>query len=350
MSNNLRFTLLFLFLVIVNSVHAQDKTYKVGAIGFYNLENLFDTIDTEDVRDTEFTPQGDKAYTPELYKDKLGNLSKVISEAGTEMTPDGLALVGVAEIENRFVLEDLVKENNLADRRYQIVHYDSPDKRGIDVGLLYNPKYFKVTNSRNIPLMLYDDSGERKFTRDVLHVEGEFDGESMHVLVNHWPSRRGGEKRSAPGRNAAAMICKTVVDSLQSINSDVKIIIMGDLNDNPTNDSVMKVLAAKKDKNRLPARSIYNPYINLYKKGGGSNAWRDTWSLFDQVMVSSGLVKGNPSEGWQFYQAKVFNKPYLVQKSGRFKGYPFRTFVGDTYLGGYSDHFPAYIFLIKEQK
>lgn len=344
----MRFFLFLLLLCSFVNLSAQQKSYQIGAVGFYNLENLFDTLDTEDVRDTEFTPGGEKAYNTELYRDKLSNLSKVLGEVGTEMTPDGLALVGVAEIENRTVLEDLVKEHPIAERRYQIVHYDSPDKRGIDVGLLYNPKYFQVNKSRNIPLLIYDDGGERKFTRDVLHVEGEFDGEPLHVLVNHWPSRRGGEQRSAPGRNAAALLCKNVVDSLQAISSDVKVIIMGDLNDNPTNDSVMKVLGAKKDKNKVPARGIYNPYINLYKKGGGSNAWRDTWSLFDQVMVTGGLVKGDTRDGWQFYQARIYNKPYLLQKTGRFQGYPFRTFVGDSYLGGYSDHLPAYIFLIKE--
>lgn len=344
---NKHILLLLLFLVFLNTLSAQDTKYKVGAIGFYNLENLFDTLDTPDVRDTEFTPDGSKGYTTEVYRKKLNSLAKVISQVGTEMTPDGLSILGVSEIENRSVLEDLVKENVITDRRYQIVHYDSPDKRGIDVGLLYNPKYFTVEKSRAIPLMIYDDAGERKFTRDVLHVEGLYDGEKLHIFVNHWPSRRGGEKVSAPGRKAAARLNKTVIDSLQANDPMAKIIIMGDLNDNPTNESVTKILDAKKKREATKKTGIYNPYIKLYQNGGGSNAWRDTWSLFDQIMVSGGLINGEAKETWQFYQAKVYNASYLVQKSGRYKGYPLRTFVGDTYQGGYSDHFPSYIYLLK---
>ena len=342
--------ILFAILVIsASSVFAQETAYKIGAVGFYNLENLFDTLDTEDVNDTEFTPNGGRAYTKEVYYDKLDKLATVISEMGTETTPDGLAILGVSEIENRSVLEDLVKQTRIADRRYQIVHYESPDERGIDVGLLYNPKYFTVTSSQAINHEMYRDDGSRDYTRDVLFVSGEFDGESMHVLVNHWPSRGGGASAKR-GRDAAALLCKNVIDSLQKVDPAAKIIIMGDLNDNPVDDSVKKVLAAKKDKNKTELNGIYNPYIKLYKSGYGSNAWRDTWSLFDQVMVSGGLVKGDKKEGYQFYQAKVFNKSYLVQKSGQYKGYPFRTYSGDKYQGGYSDHFPSYIFLLKEVK
>lgn len=340
--------ILFVFTLLFSvGLTAQESAYKIGAVGFYNLENLFDTLDTEGVRDSEFTPKGSRAYGSKVYFEKLNNLSTVISEMGTEITPDGLAILGVAEIENRSVLEDLVKQDRIADRRYQIVHYESPDERGIDVGLLYNPKYFTVKNSRAIEHLMYDDDGSRNFTRDVLHVEGDFDGEPLHILVNHWPSRGGGSN-AEKGRNAAALLCKNVIDSLQSINPAAKVIIMGDLNDNPTDDSVKKVLTAKKDKTKTDLTGIYNPYIKLYKSGGGSNAYRDTWSLFDQIMVTGGLVKGDKKEGYQLYQAKVFNKSYLVQKTGRYKGYPFRTYSGDTYTGGYSDHYPSYILLLKE--
>lgn len=342
--------LLSLISLLGVQVSAQEAAYSVGAIGFYNLENLFDTLDTENVRDTEFTPKGSKVYNSALYHDKLNNLSSVIAEVGTELTPDGLAILGVAEIENRSVLEDLVEQNRLKSRNYQIVHFDSPDKRGIDVGLLYQPKYFEVTSSRNIALMLEDDKGERIFTRDVLFVSGLFDGEKIHILVNHWPSRRGGEERSSPLREQGAALCKTVVDSLTLADPMAKIILMGDLNDNPTNRSVKQILNAKRDKSKVPEHGIYNPYINMYKKGYGSNAWRDTWSLFDQIMVSEDFINGDKKEGYQFYQAKVFNESYLVQKTGQYKGYPFRTFVGDSYQGGYSDHFPAYIYLVKEIK
>lgn len=335
----------FFFLSLPFLSHAQQ--YKVACVGFYNLENLFDTEDDPTIRDEEFLPNGRRNWTDEIYQDKLKNLSRVISELGTELTPDGAAILGVSEVENRKVLEDLVKQPAIAARNYQIVHYDSPDERGIDVGLIYQPKYFTVTGSRAIPLIIYDDDGERNFTRDVLHVSGILDGDPLHVLVNHWPSRSGGEKRSQPGRNAGALICKTVKDSLQRIDPNVKVIIMGDLNDDPTSPSVAQVLACKSKTKDVKPGDLFNPMYAMFKKGHGSNAYRDAWSLFDQVIVSYGLVEKS-TPGYHFHQAVVFKQPYLIQRTGQYKGYPFRTFDFDNYIAGYSDHFPAYVFLVKE--
>ncbi|HFA51219.1 MAG TPA: hypothetical protein ENJ95_19580 [Bacteroidetes bacterium] len=329
------------------NIAAQDAEYKVACIGFYNLENLFDTVDDPDKRDEEFTPNGRRNWSDKFYQDKLHNLAKVVSQMGTELTPDGVALLGVSEVENRKVLEDLVKQPAIAGRNYQIVHYDSPDERGIDVALIYQPKYFTVTGSRPIPLFIKNSDGSRNFTRDVLHVSGILDGEEIHVLVNHWPSRSGGEKRSRPGRNAAAALCKQVKDSLQQIDPNVKIIIMGDLNDDPVSPSVKEVLGAKAKKKNVKEGDMFNPMTKYFKKGIGTTAWRDAWSLFDQVMVSYGLVKKD-QPGYRFYKATVFNKPFLIQKTGRYKGYPFRTFDFSNYIAGYSDHFPVYLFLIKE--
>ncbi len=337
----------FSFILTVHLAFAQDNAYKVSAVGFYNLENLFDTLHVEGGRDEEFTPKGAKAYTREVYFDKLGKLARVISEAGTEMTPDGLAILGVCEVENITVLEDLVKEEAIADRNYQIAHIDSPDERGIDVGLLYNPKYFAVTNMVATPILMFRSDSSRNFTRDILLVSGKADGEELHILVNHWPSR-GGQDAAEKGRNQGGELNRNIIDSLQNINPAAKILVMGDLNDNPNDDSVAKYLGAKKDKKKLKKTDMYNPYYKLYRKGYGSTAWRDTWSLFDQVIVSGGLVLNDPAEGWHFYQAKVMNKPYMIQKSGQYKGYPMRAFSGDTYTGGYSDHFPSYVFLIKK--
>ena len=344
----MRFTFfILLFLFYVTSLSSQEAQYKVAGIGFYNFENLFDTIDDPNKRDSEFTPGGRRKWTQAVYEDKLNNLAKVVSELGTEITPDGLALLGVSEIENRQVLEDFVKQPAIAARHYQIVHYDSPDERGIDVALLYQPKYFKVTKSTPIPLLIYNDDGQRNYTRDILHVEGLLDGEPLHILVNHWPSRSGGEKRSRPGRNAAALICKHIKDSLQQLDPNVKIIVMGDLNDDPVSPSVKEILACKNKIRDVRPGDFYNPMHRFFKKGYGTTAWRDAWSLFDQIIVSSGLVN-KKQNGYHFYKAVVFNKPYLIQKTGKYKGYPFRTFDFDNYIGGYSDHFPVYIFLIKE--
>ena len=344
----MKFSLLFIFTCFLClNLSAQKAQYKVAAVGFYNFENLFDTEDDPIKRDEEFTPDGKRNWTDKIYQDKLGNLERVVSEMGTELTPDGLAILGICEIENRKVLEDFVKQPAVAGRNYQIIHYDSPDERGIDVALIYQPKYFKVTKSTPLPLIIYNDDGERNFTRDILHVEGLLDGEKIHVLVNHWPSRSGGEKRSQPGRNAAALICKQVKDSLVQIDPNVKIVIMGDLNDDPTSPSVKEVLASKFKTKDVRHGDFYNPMYDFFKKGFGTTAWRDAWSLFDQLIVSEGLVNKKQS-GYHFYKAAVFNKPYLIQKTGQFKGYPYRTFDFDNYISGFSDHFPVYLFLIKE--
>ncbi len=343
-----------LFLLIASAIlmplNAQEaeKKYKVACVGFWNFENLFDTEDTPDVRDSEFTPDGRKNYTKEIYKEKQGNLAEVISQLGTTMTPDGLAILGVCEVENKMVLEDLVAHKKLEKQNYSIVHYDSPDKRGIDVALLYQPKYFEVTASQNLPLMIYEDKGNRIYTRDILFVSGIFDGEPMHVLVNHWPSRSGGEARSAPRRNAAAALCRSVIDSLQTADPDVKVIVMGDMNDDPSNKSMCKILRAKGKQKKVMKGDLFNPMYEFYKKGIGTTAWRDAWSLFDQIAFSEKLLDKR-QKGYFFHKAAVHNKKFMVQKTGQFKGYPLRTFVGDTYMGGYSDHFPVYIYLLKEK-
>lgn len=337
---------LFLFFCLLRPLTAQDE-YRIGLVGFYNFENLFDTLDAPDIRDEEFTPAGPKNYDTELYTDKLGKLAGVVAELGKDLTPDGLAVLGVAEIENRSVLEDFVRHPEVADRQYQIIHFDSPDRRGIDVALLYQAKYFQPLHSSAHPLLLYNDQGERIYTRDVLLVSGTFDGEPMHFLINHWPSRSGGEAASQPRRNAAAQLNKQIADSIRAESPEAKLVIMGDLNDDPISPSVAKVLRASGKATAISRKEFFNPMYEYYRKGLGTLAYRDSWSLFDQILLSKPFVdRTNP--GYQFYRAFIHNPRYLLQKTGRFKGYPYRAFVGDTYLGGYSDHFPVYLALIKQ--
>lgn len=331
---------------VAGQLGAQEQL-KVGAIGFYNLENLFDTINQPNVNDFEFTPAGDLGYDTEMYYDKLGKLAKVISEMASDITPDGLSILGVAEIENRSVLEDLIAQPALAPRNYQIAHFDSPDKRGIDVGLLYQSKYFTLDTARYLRMHnLYYADGDTVFTRDILWVTGKYDGETMHVFVNHWPSRRGGETASAPLRNAAALRFKTTADSIQQADPTAKIIMMGDLNDDPTSPSVAKVIRAQSNVKKVKADGYFNPMGALFRRGLGSNAYRDKWSLFDQILLNDELVKED-TRGWRYYQTQIYNPAYMYQKTGRFRGYPFRAFVGGSYMGGYSDHFPVYVLLVK---
>lgn len=340
--------LLVYFSVSNNILFGQEKNYKIGLIGFYNLENLFDTIDGPN-NDEEFLPQGTNHYTGEIYKDKLGKLAEVISQIGTDVSPDGLSVMGCAEVENISVLQDLVKEPLLLKRNYSIVHYDSPDERGIDVGLIYNPRYYRVIYSEPLFTAVFNDDGSPRYTRDVLYVYGLYNGEPLHIFVNHWPSRRGGEEASAPGRKSAAGVCKVKMDSIMNTDPIAKVIIMGDLNDDPVSPSVTKVLNAKGKKESVRKSGLFNPWVDFYKKGLGTLAYNDAWNLFDQIIISQEFLNKNQS-GFFYKDAHIFNKGFLVQQTGRFKGYPKRTYNFSKYIGGYSDHFPTYIILLKESK
>jgi len=332
-----------------NAIFSQDldksKEYFVGCIGFWNLENLYDTIDGPN-DDAEFLPDGGNRWTGDRYKKKLIRLSEVIADMGAEITPDGPAVLGLCEIENKGVLEDLVKQEKIKSRKYEIVHYDSPDKRGVDVALLYQPKYFKVTASKKFKVILPHDPTHP--TRDILLVSGLFDGEPMHFFVNHWPSRSGGEERSKPGRIAAGKVCRIAIDSLMKLDPNAKIIVMGDLNDDPNCTSVKEALKSNGKQAKLKEGELYNTSYQLWKDGIGTLAWQDVWNLFDQIIVSQPLLKDN-YKTYTFSKYKVFNKPYVRQDYGNFKGYPFRTFAGGSYQGGYSDHFAVYCFLMKEK-
>jgi len=275
-------------------------------------------------------------------------MAQVISRIGSEYVKGGPVILGVSEIENKSVLEDLVKQDSLKNSNYGIVQYDGPDKRGVDVALIYRKDYYTVTNSKSVTLTIPGRTDF--FTRDQLVVAGLFDGEPLYVIVNHWPSRRGGEKRSASLRNAAADLTKSLVDSILKLDTTAKVVVMGDLNDDPTNNSVLKHLKAKGNAEETGKYELYNPMYNLHKKDGiGSLAYRDNWNLFDQIIVS-GTLLGEDRSTYKFFKAKIFNKNFLAQKEGQYAGYPWRTYVGTTYQGGYSDHFPAYIFLTKEIK
>lgn len=341
-----RIYLLLLLVWFTSGLNAQnEKKYRISCIAFYNIENLFDTIDQPDVNDEDFTPGGPYRWTITRYHEKLQRISEVISKIGLEKTPDGPAVMGLSEVENRSVLEDLVRQPAIESRNYQIVHYDGPDRRGIDCALLYNPVYFTVTASQSRRLVI--PSMDDFFTRDQLVVSGIFDGEPMHFIVLHWPSRRSGQKRSEPLRIAAARLTRAIVDSLMNINPSAKIVIMGDLNDDPTNKSVKVILKTVDAPEKIKPGTLYNPMAKLYRQGIGTLAFRDSWNLFDQMILSPAFLQEEKTT-YTFYRANVFNPNWLIQKEGAFKGYPWRSFAGTSYLGGYSDHLPVYLYLIRE--
>lgn len=351
-----------------NAQDSKGKKYQIHTVAFYNFENLFDTINGPN-NDEEWLPTGSQNWTGRKYKKKLENLSRVISEIGTgEIQTNSPTLIGGSEIENRSVLEDLVKMPKLINKDYGIAHFDSPDKRGIDVALLYQKKHFKVTSMSNIPLLIYkkqeakvdkkekdevtddvittSEKEERVYTRDQLLVTGFLDGEEINILVCHWPSRSGGEKKSAPFREAAGALSKKITDSLQKINPQAKLIILGDLNDGSFNKSVKVELGAKGKKEEVKPQGIYNPFESMAKKGLGTIAYRDAWDIFDIIMVTEPLIKDDYSS-YRYWKAGIFNKPYLVQTTGQYKGYPLRHSANEE---GFSDHFPVYIYLLKEVK
>ena len=331
--------------LLVTQLSAQQK-YSSAVVGFYNLENLYDTILHPTNDDAAFTPNGSKSYTWDVFTDKINKLATVISQIGTDVNPDGPAILGVSEIENLSVLETLVNHPLLKERGYKIVHYDSKDFRGVDVAMLYNPKYFKVESSKPLFVQMPDGSKTSVFTRDILWVTGSLQGERVDVFVNHWPSRSGGEKRSMPARMAAAATARKTIDNIFKNNKDAKVIVMGDLNDDPINESLTKGLKSVDAVQSIKPDELYNPWMSLYKKGIGTLAYQDAWSLFDQILISPGFID-KKQDGFFYYKNQIFRQEYMVENIGRYKGYPMRTYSGDVYRGGYSDHFPVYIVLLK---
>lgn len=337
-----------LFLFSLAGIAQEKKEYTIRTIAFYNLENLFDTEDDPITYDEDRTPEGKDVWTVEKYQNKLEKMSKVISEIGCETAGNPPAIIGLCELENLKVLEDLIDQPALKNYNYGIIHFDSPDRRGVDVALLYRKSYFTPSNSQSRRLLLFEplEPSKRIFTRDQLVVSGNFEGESMHFIVNHWPSRSGGEARSSLRREKAAWVNKQIIDSLFALDPYSKIITMGDFNDDPKNKSLKKVLNTKGKKEDTGFQELFNPMENLLKKGIGTLAYRDGWNLFDQIILSKPFVISN--NGYQFFKAGIFNKAYLTTPEGQFKGYPFRSYDYGGYTGGYSDHFPVYVYLIRE--
>ena len=346
---NLKLICFVLFLSFLFKVNGQQKKlFKIHTIAFYNLENLFDTINDPTKFDEASPIMELNTSRSEIYKKKVHNMARVISDIGFDDTRNSPAILGVSEVENREVLEDLVNDTLLRDKDYGIIHYHSPDARGIDVALLYQKKLFSPITTSSHELKIYDDATRnRVYTRDQLLVSGNLEGDLIHLIVNHWPSRSGGEARSRPKRVAAAKLTKHLVDSLQVIDPYAKIFIMGDLNDDPTNESVRTVLQTEKDRDKVKFKGIYNPYENYFKDGLGTTAYRDAWSLFDQILLTKPLLEKDFSS-FRLYKSGIYNKNYLIDKSGTYKGYPKRSWSYGGFTDGFSDHFPVYVYVVKE--
>jgi exonuclease III len=312
--------------------HRNTNTYTVA---FYNLENLFDTVKDKYTLDTDFTPLGRKNWTEKRYKRKLKKLGRAISYAGFDKSMNTPALVGVAEVENKKVLRDLIKSKHLRDHDYSIAHFDSSDERGIDVGLLYKANLFELQATECINVYLEEKDGQRDFTRDILYVKGKLINEVVHIYVNHWPSRRGGPESTESKRMVAAATLSNHIQAVLEADSNANIIIMGDFNDDPNSPSIKKVLEIKE---------LYNPMQKLFSIDRGSLNYDFHWNLFDQIIISHNFLDYAPGT-LSFKHADIFDDLFLKEWSGKNKGNPFRTFKGRRYLGGFSDHFPVYLHL-----
>ncbi len=333
------FGIKILVLLFSLPVKPQAQPEKI-AIGFYNLENLFDIQDDSLTIDEEFTPSGLKRWTTELYQDKLQRLSKVIHLMDKEDKSGSLAVLGVCEIENRKVLEDLCTTELLRAKYYKIIHYNSPDARGVDVALLYQPKYFTVLYSQSRSLPLFDKDSMPRLTRDILLVKGKLGQQLVFILVNHWPSRRGGEE-SKQFRIVAAKLNRLIADSIQLANPDAALIIMGDFNDNPVDESLAKGIHALSDIKKVHKTSFYNPFYKNFRKGEGTTSYNDAWHLFDQILISGNMLMKNKPINLVYETNLIFKKSFMFEKFGHWKNNPKRTFSGDQYNYGYSDHFPV---------
>src|SRR5690606_21998742 len=324
---------------IAISAHTQienTEKHREISIGFYNVENLFDTINDPDKDDEEFLPSAERQWNDERYADKITKLSTVISQLGTALP----TIVGLCEVENKAVIEDLANANALKNGDFEIVHYESSDERGIDVGMLYRKKQFKVIYSKPISVPLPES--ERP-TRDILYVKGKVTkGPELHIFVNHWPSRWGGQKESEYKRLSAAKTLKAAIDSVMGTDPNALILCMGDFNDYPSDKSLTEILKA--DSLNTESKMV-NLMHGLQKKERGSYNYKGEWDFLDQIIVSRSLadyylpdIVSQRTKPFFFDEMLHVNEQYGDIKTNR-------TYGGTKYFGGYSDHLPVYTVL-----
>lgn len=340
----------FMMMAAVYSLDAQSgQTGKNYVVGFYNLENLFDTYDDPAKNDEEFLPEGKNKWTEVKYNKKLHNMARVIA-AMAQANGAFHTVLGVSEIENRLVLEDLVMQPELQKANFQIVHYDSPDNRGVDVAMLYRPDQFEYIDSESIPFTMegYEDFR----TRDILMTYGRIDGEEFAIYVAHLPSRVGGKGGNL--RSRGAEIIREHALGMIEKHPGIKVVVMGDMNDDPFNESMAQVLGGRKDPSDVKTpQDFFNPFWKLLDDGYGSNGYRDVWSVFDQILVNGSLL--NAPQGTlairqvskKGYYGVIFKRPFMITQKGQYKNYPFRTFSNGAFVNGYSDHLPTFIIIGK---
>ena len=343
-------SVLALMLLVLTGTQAQKK-FSVYGVAFYNQENLFDTCHDEGKNDYEFLPTGSYRWNGMKYTHKLHNMARAIADLGTDVLPGvGCSIIGLSEIENSKVLDALVAQPELAARGYKYVHVEGPDKRGVDCALLYNPALFTVRDVKLVPYVYDLEKDKNRATRGFLTVSGTLAGEHVAAVVCHWPSRGA----SSYYRELGAKQVKALKDSLLRDDPKVKVMVMGDMNDDPTNKSMHEVLSAKPEIDKVGPDDMYNPWYNiLAKEGRGTLAYGGSWNLFDQIVLTPNMLNKKGKKDFstlKFWKNQIFSRPYLIQTEGKYKGTPKRTTAGGVWLDGFSDHLPVVLYLVKEQK
>jgi len=345
-----RLLLIITILTFTLCINSQDLTSPRNSLTvvFYNVENLFDITNDPNTNDDEFTPESPKQWNDEKYQKKISDLAKVLSSVNEKELP---VLIGLAEVENSKVLEDLVASSRLKKGKYGIAHFDSKDERGIDVALLFNTEKIELLDSRAIPVIFSKDIQDK--TRDILYARCRIKGENVyHIFVNNWPSRSPNEQDSEIKRITAAVTLRKEVDNILNFDNNARIIIMGDFNDEPTNRSLCQILNASNKRKNISYRDLYNLMYDAHNLSGeGSLTYKDTWQMFDQIIVSQALLAKGPGYYLTCNDGKIFrNEQVLVKDPATGTETINRTYTKDTYNGGVSDHLPVYVILKKDGK
>ncbi|MBQ8050729.1 MAG: endonuclease/exonuclease/phosphatase family protein [Bacteroidaceae bacterium] len=344
-----KFSFFLVLLLMATSCAQAEKKYGLYPVAFYNLENIFDTIHDQGKNDYEFLPNGSYHWDKNKYENKVRNMARVLAELGTDKVPGGASIIGVSEVENARVMNDLIHQPALQARGMRFIHIEGPDKRGVDCALIYNPKAFKPTKWFLQPYV-YENGDTTRATRGYLTVQGTIDGDPLTVIVCHWPSRGA----TSYFRELAGKQVRQLTDSIRQADPQQRIIVMGDMNDDPDNASMAKKLGARRNMKDVQEGDFFNPWWELLRgKGQGTLTYQGGWNLFDQIVLSRNLldVKGRKDyRHLTLYAWHIFRRDYLIQQEGRYKGSPKRTTSSGVWVNGFSDHLPTVTYLIKEIK
>ena len=337
------FPVFLLSITTIFTLSARQK-HSVYAIGFYNQENLFDTCHDEGKNDYDFLPDGSYQWNGTKYTHKLRNMARTLSDMATDELPGvGCALIGLSEVENARVLDALTRQPELAERNYRYIHIEGPDKRGIDCAVLYNPTLFSVRDVKLLPYVQDLEPDTAFQTRGFLTVSGTLADEPLTIIVCHWPSRF----KPSIYREIAGQQVRAIKDSILRETPQCKVLVMGDMNDDPTDKSIIECLSAKGQPGEVHETDMYNPWYNiLTQEQTGTLMYRGAWNLFDQIILSPNLLKKKKS-ALHYWMSRIERRDYLLQTTGAYKGAPKRTTSKGAWLDGYSDHLPVVVYLEK---